>query len=124
MFNEELKPFLRQLELLHEENKLVIGCLSQLAGKLEHFTMILEQLLVPSQSRKVKIGRLSGIKGVKKLIIKQLNVRHLDCLEFNLDSVDIEELSGVLNIGISEAFNVKVPERIPKHSTASQNSLL
>jgi hypothetical protein len=27
--------------------------------------------------------------------------------------VDIEELSGVLNIGISEAFNVKAPERIP-----------
>jgi hypothetical protein len=107
----DFQPLLRQLERLHEENLLITHYLSQLVNKINHCTVCLEQLLTPSPLKKLKISRLSGIKGVKKIIIKQLNVQRLDRLVFNLESVDIEDLSGALNIGISEAFNVKAPER-------------
>jgi hypothetical protein len=66
MLTEDFQPLLRQLERLHEENLLITHYLSQLVNKIERCTVFLEQALTPAPLRKLKIGRLSGIKRSEK----------------------------------------------------------
>jgi hypothetical protein len=105
--NEELCLLLHHLELIYEQNKLIACYLNRLIPRLDRFNILLEQLILPIEAGPLKVRRLSGIKGIKKVVIKEFNVHHLDHLEFNLDNIDIDQLSGVLNIGISEEFTVK-----------------
>lgn len=100
MIDDDLPLIIEEFEQLRRDNRLLIGLLHEIIADLR---MIVENSI--PKAGKMTIKDLKEVKTVKKITVKKLVIEHLDRLEYNLDNIDIEQLSGALNIGITHDYN-------------------
>jgi hypothetical protein len=88
---------------------------SQQSPPLEKMDKLIEKLTALEKNQE-DLYRLLAQKSwvIEKIIIEKM---HNDKLEFNLDTIDVKELSGMLNIGINYGGNLIKTEPCHKKKT-------